>query len=315
MEPLSLDSHDVVEVEEFLNAIYSRVRVERTGERAHARIRRRVMTATVAFDDLEYGCELRLDAGPQSQLVVCDVLTGAVRLEGVGAGTFGPGDIFLICRPDLPFTAAVRSARLRQIALDPALLAQALPDSSAVAEPPRFSAHRPISLQAAINLRRSIAYLRNKMIISASTANAQLVTAAAGRYLAACVLDTFPNTAVALPAVADVPDTKPGTLRRALSFIDANPDVSLTVVDIARATQVTPRALQLAFRRHLQVTPMEYVRRVRMDCAHHDLSVASPGDGTTVTDVAYRWGFSNPGRFAQQHRDEYGVTPSELLVS
>jgi transcriptional regulator GlxA family with amidase domain len=37
---------------------------------------------------------------------------------------------------------------------------------------------------------------------------------------------------------------------------------------------------------------MAYLRRVRLDHAHHDLIAASPGS-QTVTAIAYRWGFSS----------------------
>ena len=35
--------------------------------------------------------------------------------------------------------------------------------------------------------------------------------------------------------------------------------------------------------------------------------------GTTVTDVALRYGFANPGRFAGQYRRAFGVSPAETL--
>ena len=66
-----------------------------------------------------------------------------------------------------------------------------------------------------------------------------------------------------------------------------------------------------AFRRHLGTTPMTYLRRVRLGCAHQELH--DGGDGLTVTEIAYRWGFSNPSRFAQYYRAEYGTGPSDTL--
>jgi transcriptional regulator GlxA family with amidase domain len=60
-------------------------------------------------------------------------------------------------------------------------------------------------------------------------------------------------------------------------------------------------------------SPMEYLRRVRLEHAHQDLAQASPGDGTTVTSVGYRWGFSSPSRLAQHYRAAYGTTPSDTL--
>lgn len=80
-------------------------------------------------------------------------------------------------------------------------------------------------------------------------------------------------------------------MRRAVAFIEENAHLDITVADIAAAVCVTTRAVQLAFQRHLDTTPTAYLRRARLARAHADLTRASPGDGLTVTAVAYRWGF------------------------
>jgi AraC-like DNA-binding protein len=40
---------------------------------------------------------------------------------------------------------------------------------------------------------------------------------------------------------------------------------------------------------------------------------ADPGDGTTVTEVALRFGFAHTGRFAAAYRRRYGQAPSATL--
>ena len=93
------------------------------------------------------------------------------------------------------------------------------------------------------------------------------------------MLQTYPNTAVRDPAAAGRRDAHPDTLRRAISFIETNPDVDLTITGIARAACVTPRALQLAFRRHLDTTPLGCLRRVRLDRARAGLRAATAACG------------------------------------
>ena len=90
-------------------------------------------------------------------------------------------------------------------------------------------------------------------------------------------------------------------LRRAIGFVDEHADEDITAADIARAAQVTVRAVQLAFRRHL-----------RLDRAHHDLLAADPGR-TSVTTIAHRWGFASASRFAASYRKAYGLPPSVTL--
>ncbi|MFF0738954.1 helix-turn-helix domain-containing protein [Streptomyces sp. NPDC004111] len=51
---------------------------------------------------------------------------------------------------------------------------------------------------------------------------------------------------------------------------------------------------------------------VRLARAHRDLLRAEPA-ARTVTDIAYRWGFHHPGRFAADYRRTYGEPPSHTL--
>jgi transcriptional regulator GlxA family with amidase domain len=104
----------------------------------------------------------------------------------------------------------------------------------------------------------------------------------------------------------------PAAVRRAVAFIEDNAERDISAADVARAAQVSIRAVQLAFARHLETTPLAYVRRVRLDCAHRDLLAADPAR-RTVAGVAYRWGFHSPGRFAVLYRQAYGVPPSHTI--
>ncbi|MFI5838014.1 AraC family transcriptional regulator [Micromonospora sp. NPDC051300] len=76
---------------------------------------------------------------------------------------------------------------------------------------------------------------------------------------------------------------------------------------------VTPRALQTAFRRHLGITPTAYLRRVRLDRAHRDLTAARRAEGDTVAAIARRWGYLHTGRFAADYRAAYGRPPGDTL--
>jgi transcriptional regulator GlxA family with amidase domain len=148
---------------------------------------------------------------------------------------------------------------------------------------------------------------------SADDADGQpLVAAASARLLAATALAVFPNTALTDPTIEDRHDAHPATLRRAIAFVDENAHTDIALADIAAAAQVTVRAIQLVFRRHLGVTPMAYLSRVRLEHAHNDLRSAAPGAGS-VSAIAYQWGFTSSSRFAALYRRAYGVTPGHTL--
>ena len=108
---------------------------------------------------------------------------------------------------------------------------------------------------------------------------------------------------VALPA--------PKSVRRAIDFMHAHAKQSLQLEDIARAAQTSSRSLQMAFRNFRNVTPMEYLRRLRLDGARNDLVHCPPG--TTVAEVAYRWGFAHHGMFSASYAKAFGERPSVTL--
>lgn len=311
MQPETFDSQDLGQVEAFVSKIYSKLRIGAVGEYTRARISRRVLAPEVGFDDLDYSFDIGYSGEPPDLLIICDVVSNTIRSVGEGyEDTFGSGDQFLISRPGLPYSGVAYSSRLRFTVLDPVILNRVAADGD-MDVPVRILDHRPISRQAQLQLQRAIAYVRHDVLPDGPAA--PLLVSTASQYLAASVLQAYPTTAVSDPTATDRRDANPGTLRRALAFIDASADLEITVSDIARAAYVTPRALQLAFRRLLDTTPTAYLRRVRLDRARDDLRTATAGDGQTVTAIAARWGFPSASRFAEQYRAAYGESPSRTL--
>lgn len=104
---------------------------------------------------------------------------------------------------------------------------------------------------------------------------------------------------------------RPRHLRLAEGFIEAHLDQPITIEDVAAAAGVSPRGLQLAFRDWRGTTPLAFWRAARLARAHADLLAAPPG--TTVTDIALRWGFTHFGRFSELYRAHYGLSPRDTL--
>jgi AraC-like DNA-binding protein len=98
-------------------------------------------------------------------------------------------------------------------------------------------------------------------------------------------------------------------LDRVLEEIERAPDRGYTVADLARLSGMSARGLQYAFQERYQLSPMQYLRRVRLDRAHDDLAQGT----ATVAHVAAYWGFTNPSRFARAYRDRFGQFPAATL--
>jgi AraC-like DNA-binding protein len=310
MDPQIFDSEDLDEIEDYFSQIWGKMRLGAGGEHTRAQVTHRGFGAEVAFDDADYSFDIAWSASPPDQLIISEVVGNTISLEDKQReGTFGPGDQFVVAQPGVPYEGVARATRLRLTAIDPALFDQVASTGGSATEPVTLLDHRPISHQAHLRLQRTITYLSREL--QALDEPSPLIVSTASQYLAASILSTYPNTAISDPTATDRRDATPSAVERALAYIEAYADLPLTLADIASAACVTPRALQLAFQRHLDTTPMAYLRRVRLDCAHRELLDAN--DGFRVADVAYRWGFSSPGRFARYYRAAYGNNPSDTL--
>lgn len=102
----------------------------------------------------------------------------------------------------------------------------------------------------------------------------------------------------------------PRSVRRAISYIEEHAHEPITVDEVALAAGISTRGLQYAFRRALGVTPTEYLRSERLARAHADLQ---EGTRMPVAEVARRWGFASPSRFAKHYRAMYGRSPRQTL--
>ena len=65
-------------------------------------------------------------------------------------------------------------------------------------------------------------------------------------------------------------------------------------------------------RRHLDTTPLRYLREVRLHYAHEDLLIANRRQDT-VTAIAARWGFMHTVAFAVFYRQTYDHSPHTTL--
>ncbi|MFI6309485.1 helix-turn-helix domain-containing protein [Nocardia fusca] len=305
-------SENLGEIEAFLRTAYPGVLIGHTGPRHTSVGVRRDVLGPVTLDRIALGFDLSYGVERTGTLCVASVHAGVIEHSGPGGGTedLTPGRVGLLGADELPSSGFVRAGRYDLTLFDSALL-----DRLAVGEggaSVRITASGPRTPAAARRLTEAVTHLKH-LAADPTTAGNSLLIATATDYLAATVLATVPTTAVTAPDAADRRDAHPGVVRRAIAYLESHVHEDITVAAVAAAAFVTPRALQLAFRRHLGTTPLRYLRRLRLAGAHEQLLAAAPGDGQTVASIARAWGFAHPGRFAATYHRCYGHTPSEIL--
>jgi AraC-like DNA-binding protein len=99
---------------------------------------------------------------------------------------------------------------------------------------------------------------------------------------------------------------------KAVDLLRAHPEHPWTVSGLASEVAVSVRSLQEGFRRSVGTTPMGYLRELRLERAHAELSNAEPGS-VTVTEVAAKWGIGHLGRFASDYRRRFSEHPSDTI--
>ena len=82
--------------------------------------------------------------------------------------------------------------------------------------------------------------------------------------------------------------------------------------ELCEAASVSERTLQYAFHDILGMSPLTYLRRLRLHWARIELRKSKIGT-TRVTDVALNWGFWHFGDFSREYKDCFGEVPSSTL--
>jgi AraC-like DNA-binding protein len=108
------------------------------------------------------------------------------------------------------------------------------------------------------------------------------------------------------------PLLEPSQVRLAAEYIDAHWNQPITIDALVEASGVSARALFKNFAKVYGCSPMQYVKRLRLEKARRLLIAADTKQ--SVTAVAFACGFLNLGHFARDYRNQYGELPSQTLL-
>jgi AraC-like DNA-binding protein len=308
---------DAAEIHRALEHAYGaklRLRMNRTRDGA-ARVRlARTDAGLFAIDEFDFPEKLEASPDPFNKVAALWVSRG--KLSGRCGDLTGSADadeVTLVSQPDLGHHSEASDLAVTAVVLDTALVASVaagVPIGQAPL-PLRFSSFTPVEKRAVQRWKDTVRYVQDCVLADDAIAT-PLVLGNAGRLLAAVTLTAFHNAEMRPTASYDRNDSQPVLLRRAMEFMESNLASDIGLADIANAVHVTPRAVQYMFRSHLDITPLQYLRRMRLHHAHTDL-MAADGMCATVTQIAARWGFAHTGRFAVLYRQTYGQSPHTTL--
>lgn len=96
-----------------------------------------------------------------------------------------------------------------------------------------------------------------------------------------------------------------------VDWIRANAHASITLTDLEERSHYSARRLQTLFREKFGCTPMQFVRRQRLDLALQKLHAAGWDD--SITSIARACGYRHLANFSSDFQRQFGLAPSALL--
>lgn len=94
-------------------------------------------------------------------------------------------------------------------------------------------------------------------------------------------------------------------------FIEANWDKPVDIPAMVAVARVSARSLFRQFKKDRGYSPADFAKQIRLRHAREMLQQS--GMETSVTQIALKCGFQNPGHFARDFRLAFGELPSETL--
>ncbi|NUU36888.1 helix-turn-helix domain-containing protein [Pseudomonas sp. C2B4] len=94
----------------------------------------------------------------------------------------------------------------------------------------------------------------------------------------------------------------------AMDYIHENTKKTLSMKSLVKQLETTTRSLHLGFMDAFGISPIAYIRNLRLANVRRDLI---RNTWPTVTETAMYWNFHHLGRFSKAYQNAYGETPSE----
>ena len=100
-------------------------------------------------------------------------------------------------------------------------------------------------------------------------------------------------------------------IRRAQQYISQHVREKMSVTQVAKMTDVSTSYLTALFHKHLQISPGEYIRRIKLQESKQMIREGN----RNFTEIAAALQYSTIHHFSRQFKEKFGITPSEYAKS
>ena len=100
-------------------------------------------------------------------------------------------------------------------------------------------------------------------------------------------------------------------IRRAQMYVSTHIREKMTVPSLARQVDVSPSYLTALFHKNLQISPGEYIRRIKLQESKQMIRE----NNLNFTEIAAALQYSTVHHFSRQFKEKFGITPTEYAKS
>jgi AraC-like DNA-binding protein len=314
-----LATGDLDEVREFVSGLTGRHKLDVRGGKADLSAK----LAVGAFGDLSLlhfgfgNAEVGVTSGDEGE----DGLLVYVVTEGMGSfrsgGTEGEFSVARGVVRDLalPITAVEDNLSSFSLPLSKARLrrhAGVLTGVDVGKTPVQFDQSIDMTAPAGRLFRNTLQYVAASLDGPLRELDSPILARQMEEFVLTQVLTLLPNSLS--DAMADCAQrvALPYHVKRVRDHIHAHAHEAIGVADLAAASGCGYRTVQNAFKEIYRMSPMAYLRFVRLNRVRSAL-LDGGDDMETIAHVARMWGFSHMGRFSEIYRRQFGELPSATM--
>ncbi|MEM7300039.1 MAG: helix-turn-helix transcriptional regulator [Pseudomonadota bacterium] len=156
----------------------------------------------------------------------------------------------------------------------------------------------------------SIQYFYSLLTSDVGVLQNPIMAASSRDFLFTSILSQLPHSFRTEDRVRKWPNVHTAIVHNAEEYMRDRAADGVSIADLSNAVGCSERSLFASFQKIRNESPLNYLRNIRLDRARQDLVI---GD-TSVTDIAFKWGFSNLGRFSKLYAEKFEEKPSETLM-
>jgi AraC-like DNA-binding protein len=270
---------------------------------------------SVSLSIIEYGADVSVEVERSTGLYVLMPLRGSLEVNCEGKNLLCKPGSGVIVRNGVGFNKLLRGNYAQLVVrFDGAALEEKL-----AALHPSGKA-RPISFDATTlldcNTRKGASWMRTVQYVVDELRNAdpdcpqQLIASPLEQLLIQTLYRSQANGLLLADESGQA--ARPWYVRKAQQYIQDNFTDELGIEALAELTGVSVRSLQYGFKNSIGMTPVQYLKQLRLQQAREKL-LCYTGYDSGVTDIALQCGFRQLGRFAKSYKNAFGESPSDTL--